>query len=162
MRNKVDYKPERCECCGQTTTYALAIDKGTVRILKKVAKAIEQKGINCIHLAKEKVLTHSELCNIIRPRFHGLVAHVEGNKMQGNFCLTNKALDFLKGARIPRVAIVSKVKSCQIGYFQPVSQTCVIDDFKGSGEEWWVGIGFDIVGGRVVKPSEYPNQPTLI
>ena len=127
---KIDYNPEKCECCGQTTTYLLPIDKGSVEILQKIATAIRTKGINCVHLAKEKVLTHSELCNIIRPRFHGLVAHVEGEGMKGNFCLTRKGLDFLKGARIPRLAIVSKAESRTIGYFDQENQTCAINDYK--------------------------------
>jgi len=29
----IEYKPEKCECCGQTTTYIIGIDGGTVDIV---------------------------------------------------------------------------------------------------------------------------------
>ena len=43
------YIPERCDCCGQTKTYLLPIDKGSVNTLKALSVAIYNKGINCIH-----------------------------------------------------------------------------------------------------------------
>ncbi len=147
---KIDYKADRCECCGQTTTYIVAIDKGAVNIMKKIAKAVEKKGINCLHLAKERVLNHSELCNIIRPRFHGLVAHVEGEKMKGNFCLTNKGIEFLNGAEIPRYAVVSKAESRQVGYFDPENLKTSISTYNKPGEEYWESCGFEIESGQVV------------
>lgn len=157
---KIDYQANKCECCGQTTEYLIPIDKGAVVILRKIATAIRTKGINCIHLAKENVLTHSELCNIIRPRFHGLVAHVEGEGMKGNFCLTRKGLDFLKGKSIPKYAIVSKTDSRLSGYFRPDECQCNAKDLLES-LEYWEGAQFDIVNGRVVYPHEWPVNSTI-
>jgi len=157
---KIDFEPDVCPCCTQTTTYLLPIDKGSAVILKKIARAIEKKGINCIHLAKEKVLNHSELCNIIRPRFHGLVAHVRGEGMQGNFLLTRKGAKFLRGERIPKYAIVSKAEGHQIGYFEAEKYTVSIDDITPKGE-YWEGINYEISEGNVIQ-SETVTQPSLL
>lgn len=158
---KIKYTPERCECCDQTTTYCVAIDRGSVNIIKKIARAIQKKGINCIHLAKEGVLNHSELCNVIRPRFHGLVAHVDGDGMQGNFCLTRKGVDFLRGKPIPKYAIVSKAKSQQIGYYLTETHYVTIDSFNTT-DDYWEGVNFDIVEGRVISADSVPTQASLI
>lgn len=155
MATKVNYKPEVCECCGQTCTYMLGVDRGTVTIMKKIARAVEKKGLNCLHLAKEGVLGHSELCNVLRPRFHGLIAFVEGDEMRGNYCLTTKGLHFLRGERIPKYTIVSKKESRQIGYFEPEKYTVSITDFN-VGDDYWEGIGYNIESGKVVPFERGP------
>ncbi len=152
----IDYSPEKCECCGQSTTYVLAIDKGSTDIVKGVARAIEKKGINCVHVNKElvgKYLTPLQMTNMTRPRSHGLIAHVEGEGMKGNYLLTKKGMDFLKGKRVPKYAIISKTEHRQIGYHEPETLTTTIHECQGKGE-YWEGIGYEIEEGRVVHLKE--------
>ena len=162
---KIDYKPECCEFCGQTKTYLLPVDRGTVSILKAVAGCIREKGINCVHLTKEVLeqgffTSHHQTGNISRPRFHGLVAKVEGKI--GNFCLTRKGAKFLKGEPIPRFAIISKEEHRQVGYYKPDEHQCVISDFFKEGE-YWEGINFDIKEGEiVVTPQVKSKQDQLL
>lgn len=154
-----EYQNEVCECCGQTMTYILAIDRGTVNIVKKIARAIGDKGINAVHLSKECLakgyLTHHEVGNISRPRFHGLVAKVKGET--GNYLLTKKGAAFLRGEAIPRFAIISKAEHHQIGYHEGETERCTVHDFTKKGEPYWVGIGYDVDEGRVIKLDEQPR-----
>ncbi len=172
------YKPEVCECCGQTKTYLLPLDRGTVDIVKSIAKAISYKGINIIHPRKEMefrlqpggnyyemiragMLTSNQVGNLSRARFHGLVARIKGNP--GNYCLTSKGAQFLRGREIPRFAIISKVEKRQIGYYEPYDYTVQIKDFA-TDEDYWEGINFDIVEGRIVKdlPQREINTSKLL
>jgi len=66
----IEYKPEKCECCGQTTTYIIGIDGGTVDIVKNIALFIGRKGINCVHPRKEMEghgLSSNQVGNLSRP-----------------------------------------------------------------------------------------------
>ena len=157
---KIDYKPEVCHECGQTKDYALAIDRGTIKILKQMARFIGQKGINVVHPRKEMegtLLTSNEVGNLSRPRIHGLIAKIKGEP--GNYCLTSKGASFLHGHAIPRVAIRSKATGHTTGYYLPdenPERMCTIHDF-GADEPWWHGINYDIEGGRIIK-NEQPSQ----
>lgn len=156
MTTKLGYEPEKCECCGQTKTYLLGIDRGSVEILKGVARAIGEKGINCVHVNKELVgryLTPIQMTNMSRPRSHGLIAHVRGEGMKGNYLLTRKGAAFLRGERIPKFAIMSKSEGHQIGYFEPESLTVAITDFTGK-EDYWEGINYTIEEGNVMRKGE--------
>ena len=89
-KNKYNFEPEICECCGQAQTYLLPIDWGTALIVKAVARAIRLKGINAIHPVKEMEvpakgwnygmaindgkLTSNQIGNFTRARVHGLIA----------------------------------------------------------------------------------------
>ena len=147
MKN-LEFKANKCECCEQTTNYLVSIDRGTIEIMKKIARAIEKKGVNCIHLVKEDVLNHSELCNIVRPRYHGLLAHKQG--LTGNFALTRKGLDFLNGKPIQKYAVVSKVNKCLESYYEPEKFQVSISSFNKE-DEYWEGVGYDISEGKVIK-----------
>ena len=149
--SKIEYKPEICEHCGQTETYILGLDHGTVDIVRAIAKKIGEKGINIVHPRKENVLTNTQWCNIARPRFHGLIAAVKGKR--GNFLLTKKGAAFLRGETVPRYAIVSKVEGHQIGYFEQENNKVTISDLLAKGE-YWEGIGYDIVDGEVFHRVE--------
>ncbi len=146
-----------CECCSQSKTYLLAIDPGTIKILRAVARAIGIKKVNVIHAHKELLangyITANERSNIARPRAHGLIAKVKGESMAGNYCLTKKGADFLRGSRIPKFAIMSKTQHHQIGYLEPEELTVTINDVM-RGEEYWEGINYTIEAGRVVYDPE--------
>ena len=157
------YIPERCDCCGQTKTYLLPIDKGSVNTLKALSVAIYNKGINCIHPRKEMEVPETEnhdlmvkdghitsnmTGNMSKLRFHGLIAKT--GEQAGNYCLTTKASDFRKGKLIPRYAIISKVTKHKKDYWMPEKYQVSIKDFS-SDEEYWEGIKFNIVGGHIIK-----------
>lgn len=150
---KPNYNPEMCECCGQSKTYLLAIDPGTVKILRAVARAIGIKGVNVVHAHKELLadgyITANERSNISRPRAHGLIAKVKGESMRGNYCLTKKGADFLRGARVPKYAIMSKAEGHQMGYFEPDEFSVTMTEVMRS-EEYWEGINYTIESGQVV------------
>lgn len=164
-----NYSPEVCEHCGQTKTYLLGIDQGTVDTLKAISTAIRNKGINVIHPRKEMEakgityfemvkfgkLTSNQVGNLTRLRSHGLIARVKGNP--GNYCLTKKGSAFLRGETIPRFAIVSKSEKHQIGYWTPADMgrdaTCNILDFKHM-TEYWEGINYEVEEGRVIYAPE--------
>lgn len=152
---KPDYKPEICECCGQTKTYAIAIDRGTCDIMKAIATYIGLKGVNCVHPRKEMegdMLTSNQVGNLSRPRLHGLIARVKGNP--GNYLLTPKGARFLRGEMIPKTAIVLKATEQSdyrnIGYWNEETDQCTIHDFQHDDEEYWNGIGYTVEEGHIV------------
>ena len=159
---KPNYKPLKCPTCHQTTTYILAIDPGTVHILKQVALFIGKKGINIVHPRKEmegRYLTSNQVGNLTRARSHGLIARIKGNP--GNYCLTTKGAAFLHGSPINRFAILSKAEKHQIGYLDEGIETCVISDFNNPAEPYWEGINYDIEEGRVVVRPQDINHKLL-
>jgi len=170
------YIPEKCSCCGQSITYLLPIDKGTTDILRAVARAIMNKGINAIHPRKEMEvdlgvdssyelmvqagkLTSNMVGNLSRPRFHGLIAKIK--EQPGNYCLTRKGAAFLKGDIIPKYAIVNKALKHQTGYWMEEKYQATIKDFSRN-EEYWEGLDYDIREGqvltKVVKNPATQNQ----
>jgi len=170
---KIDYKAEVCPGCGQSTTYLLGIDRGTVDILKAIATAIRKKEINCVHPRKEMEIGHDQLDyftmvregkltsnhvgNLSRPRFHGLIAKIKGKDMAGNYCLTSKGARFLKGEQIPKYAIISKEAKHQIGYYDDDVHFCTIKDFLPD-VEYWEGIDFQIKSGEIIKDINAYNK----
>ena len=158
------YEPEKCPCCKQSITYLMPIDRGTVDIVKAISVAIGRKRQNVIHPRKEMEVDHkgfnyqymvtegkltsNQVGNLSRARFHGLIAKVRGES--GNYCLTRKGAAFLRGEEIPRYAIISKAEGHQIGYWKPEIYTVKVKEFRPD-EEYWEGIGYDIVDGRVVN-----------
>jgi len=147
------YQAEVCDHCLQTTTYAIAIDKGTVDIVTRIARFIGGKGINAVHPRKEMeggYLTSNQVGNLSRPRLHGLIAKVKGES--GNYLLTRKGAQFLRGESIPRVAIIQKAtgktEKSTIGYLQ--NDTVILKDFENT-VEYWEGINYSVEEGRVIK-----------
>lgn len=166
---KPDYKKEVCHECGQSTTYLLALDRGTAIIVKAVAAAIKRKGINIIHPKKEMevpikewsysvavpngLLTSVQIGNMTRARVHGLIARIKGEP--GNWCLTSKGAKFLRGEPVPRYAIIRKTRSGERSrkddYYMPDTHTVTVNEIDTEGAKYWEPIGFDIVEGRVVE-----------
>jgi len=142
-----------CESCGQRIGYRSTVSKGIVKILEKVAEAIEEKGINVIHVRKELVDTgkmsltqHNNLTHLTRL---GLLANVDGEV--GNYLITAKGMHFLNGGRIPREVTVQKATKDKGSHVIDRSdETCSIHDFMGKGE-YWIVPGFEIREGRIIK-----------
>lgn len=152
----MNFIAEVCPCCGQTKDYALKVDQGTVDILKAIAMAVKEKGINCIHPRKEiegKLLTSNQVGNLSRARFQGLIAKVDIDGKKGNYCLTRKGLGFLKGDSIPSIAVISKVEKRLMGYWREDQYRCVITDFKNR-DEYWEGVNYHIESGKVVTDTK--------
>ncbi len=152
--SKLGYVPDFCPACKQSCTYIVGIDRGSVDIMKAIARFIGQKGINAVHPRKEMegtYLTSNQVGNLSRPRMHGLIAHLKGER--GNYCLTKKGAAFLKGEPIPRYAIISKAEGCQVGYFNPETITTSISEYNES-DSYWEGIGFSVEEGRVIMDSQ--------
>ena len=142
-----------CGCCGQTTHYYLAIDKGTAEVLLRIARFIKDKGINVVHPRKEMegiYLTSNQVGNLSRLRMNGLIAKVKGEDNAGNYCLTTKGLNFLKGAEIHRVALIRKSTSdSELRVEGHVPDDMVtLKDIMNS-EDYWEGINYDIREGKV-------------
>ena len=137
-----------CEHCGQTLNYFLAIDLGTCDIVKKIAEFIGKKGINAVHPRKEMeglMLTSNQVGNLSRARFHGLIAKIKENP--GNYCLTRKGSQFLRGMPIPKTAIISKKDKKQVGYLEEEKVT-IFEFIKNT--EYWNGINYEILEGNVI------------
>lgn len=84
--------------------YEISITPGIMNALRKLIRSVREKGINEVHLVKDTKLTHNEINNITRLRFHGLVAKCyetdhDGAKKRksGYWLVTKRAADFIKG-----------------------------------------------------------------
>lgn len=164
------YNPKLCGCCNQTVTYLLAVDRGTVDIVKAISVAIRKKGKNEVHPRKEMeinkkelsyeqmvsegVLTSNQVGNLSRARMHGLIASIDG--MRGYYCLTRKGAKFLKGESIAKYAIINKAIGHQVGYWEEAEERVMVGSFNPE-TEYWEGIdGWDIVDGKFVKEMRMP------
>jgi len=144
----MDYIPEVCPCCKQSTTYVLSIGLGVTEIVKAIARHIQVKGINAVHPRKElegKTLTSNQVGNLSWARMHGLIAKIDGNA--GNYCLTRKGSAFLRGTPVHKYVTRSKVEERTIGYFG--DEMCTIHDFQ-PGDVRWEGINFTIEEGHII------------
>jgi len=136
MKNEV-YTPDICAHCGQAENYVIGLDKGSARIVLAMIDAISKKGVNEIHPAREMDTSGKRkwyLTNLSRPRFHGLIAYVDGKK--GYYCLTRKAGKFLRGESVPKFAIISKVTRHQEGYWLEEEKRTTIHDLLKEKIMW--------------------------
>ena len=169
----MEYIPEVCSHCGQSITYLSTIDQGAVDILRAMSVAIHRKQINVIHPRKEMEtayaldnfremikagkITSNMTGNLSKARFHGLIAKIKGEP--GNYCITSKGFQFLRGRIIPKYAIISKVTKDKdnIGYYLEETEKISIKEFTEDMESpYWEIINFDVISGRVI--SEVPIQ----
>lgn len=175
-KNKYNFEPEVCDCCGQAKTYLLPIDFGTALIVKAFSKFIQLKGINMVHPTKEMevlgnawtydlamshgLLTSTQIGNFTRARAHGLIARHKDEP--GNWVLTAKGARFLRGERIPKLALMRKSRvddgigytsaSHKEEYFKPNEYTTTIHEVKSKDHPgMWEGISFDIVEGQIIE-----------
>ena len=156
------FQPKVCPCCQQTEEYLMTIDAGTCDIVRAISAAIRKKGENCIHprkememgksqlnynqMIREGYLTSTMVGNLSKARSQGLIAQIEGKS--GYYCLTHKGAEFLKGASIPKYAIMSKITGHNIGYWHENEDRVKMKDLIKDGNYW--EIDFNIMGGRVM------------
>lgn len=183
-KNKYNFKPLVCECCGQAKTYLLPLDWGTKVIVQAVARKIRLKKINTVHPTKEMevpatewtyeralkegVLTSKQIGNLTRARVHGLLA--KNKKEAGNWILTTKGAKFLKGEMVPKLAEILKTqtvngkRSHKMRYFEPEKHTTTIQEIEKTGEKQiaWEAIDFEIVEGRVILDEPKKGDSTHI
>lgn len=165
------FKAKVCTCCGQTEEYLMTIDAGTCDIVRAMSAAIRKKGENIIHprremelgknqldykqMIKEGYLTSTMVGNLSKARSQGLIAQIEGKS--GYYCLTRKGAEFLRGASIPKYAVMSKITGHQIGYWHENEERVKLKDLIKSGDYW--EIDFNIIDRRIVM--NIPQPATL-
>lgn len=159
---KDEFKPEVCPHCNQAITYLVPLSKGHCEVLKIFARAIAEKGINLINptkeLEKQGKISVTQLKSFSQIHFHGLL--VPSREHKGNWLMTTKCSEFMKGKEIPKYAIVMKrnkatTKHTQ-GYFMPEKYTVTFRELINQGE-YWEGINFTIEEGVIVKDAEQMN-----
>lgn len=99
---------QTCDHCGARLSGRWErVTPGLVNMLIKFRQAIHAKGKNDVNPNRDCQMTHSELANFQKLRFHGLVAHVEeeGERASGRWLITRRGQDFLRGV----VAIAPEV-----------------------------------------------------
>jgi hypothetical protein len=169
--------PHVCEACSQTTTYAMALDRGTAHIVLAVFNAVRRLDRNRVHIDKEMValkhdwpsyqemieggcMTSSMQHNVPRARYHGLIAFAD--RGSGEYLLTPKGAAFLRGEPVPKVVIVDKAKKKNAGYFEPEGIVTWAQLVRK--EPYWAkGFDFEIIG-DTLKPraAGEPSQATLV
>jgi len=176
--SKKDFEPEVCDCCNQRTEYLLTLSKGIATIVKAVGAAIKNKGENVIHPAKEMQIqaedwtyqkahrdgkiTSSHRGNFSNARIHGLLAKYENES--GNWVLTRKGGDFLRGEPVPKYAVVAK-STTEAGshlkhYWNAQDESVTIHDLTGDDMPRWEPVGFEIQEGSIVEKPNYSQGPT--
>jgi len=159
---KDKFTPKICQCCGQTEEYIMIVDLGTVDIVRAIAAAIRKKRENLVHprlemeigkkqleyqqMIREGYLTSNMVGNLSKARSQGLIARVDGKP--GYYCLTHKGASFLKGADIPKYAVMSKVTGHNIGYWNELEERVTVKDFVDA--PYWQILDFDIIDRAVI------------
>lgn len=168
MRITINFEPQCCPTCHQTTAYASRLNRGTVDIVQAIANFIAKKGLNAVHPMKEMLATASDGNAIERVRngrltprqignlghacIHGLIAALSE---AGTFCLTSKGAAFLRGEAVPLVALVDKATHATAGYLKNPDGSIIMStmtDMRRRGEEnYWEGINYEIKEGNVME-----------
>lgn len=148
------YTPPICECCGQTTHYALRLDRGTALIVLALYNAIRDRKENRVHLINDMSIrnpkeggfanysdmvqggkmTFRMVANASRARYHGLIAFVDEGS--GEYLLTPKGAKFLHGEPVPRTAIIEKKSHHNVGYHHPEDTTTIFELLKDRSLTW--------------------------
>jgi hypothetical protein len=145
------FTPHTCSECGQTTDYDLPLDKGSAMIVMAVANAVRRLNKNSVHFERDMLGTHEGgesyfsmirggymtpmmARNIARPRYHGLIAFVE--KGTGEYLLTRKGADFIRGAPVKRIALIDKVLGKNAGYLETGGETTIHELLRKETPMW--------------------------
>lgn len=169
MENKElkTFTPTICECCKQTTDYELKLDKGTAIILIAIVNAIKIKNENRIHLRNDMEdqrmdykdyyemalagkMTAKMIDNILKAKYHGLVAQVDGGG-KGEYLLTSKGAKFLLGQPVTRSCIVDKVSHTKKCYWNEDDKVTIGELLKEKRTFW-------VVPDIILKIDEPQNQ----
>lgn len=131
------YVPEVCHDCTQTKTYDLSLDRGSALIVLAIYNAVQRLDRNRIHLTDDMEVSKAEMesrfgdyptmiaegymtsnmaDNVLRAKYHGLVAQVDGGG-SGEYLITPKGARFLKNEPMIRVAIIDKATHKKLGYW---------------------------------------------
>ena len=146
---------EYCECCGQKKGYASKISRGHVVTLRAMERKVREKGSNIVNMKVELLedgrIDVTQYGNRTHMEKLGLIIHVE----TGNFRITTRGWNFLKGLPVPAGVIVKKATkdegSRTIGTLE---ETVTIEKFKKKGEYWDIP-NYEIRHGKV-----YAEDPT--
>lgn len=150
---KIKFRPSICEGCGQTKTYPIRLDKGSALIVIAIARAVRKKNENKIHLFNETLYRKGEFANArdaaesgkmsaraagnaLRPKYHGLIAQVEGGG-KGEYLLTPKGAQFLRGMAVPSIAIIDKTQHKKQDYFEPEVYRTTIGEILHDDQPYW-------------------------
>ncbi len=164
MENET-YHPTVCECCDQALDYRVGLSKGHVRLMAKFAAAIRAKGINAVVPSKELAtgkwgipFTVTEMKALSQVRLHGLLAM--SREHAGNWLLTTKGADFLRGRSIPRYALVLKRNKATsehtTGYWEAERNMITAGELLKEGE-YWRHIDFIVHESRIIYEKDLPK-----
>lgn len=77
----------------------------------KAIKAVHAKNKNRSHWHRDLTLTNNESHNLQKLRFHGLIAHADENKLSGEWLITARGGQFLRGEiAVPKKVLVFRNK----------------------------------------------------
>ena len=158
------YTEQKCECCGQTTTYASKVNKGMATFLHEISKAVQSSGKNDItmkDLLKSGQITHSQYDNRSHLRCHGFIASIGVNR----YCLTKKGAAFLRGEPVEAVAIVEKKTHSNVGYLSDadgVIYMTTIKEIHRGKEGYWDGWNYEIINGEPIHKNSQTEQQSFI
>src|SRR5665213_656494 len=145
------FKPTVCQCCSQTTNYLASLDRGSAMIVLALYNAVRINDRNRIHLrndmecdpsvftdyltmAFEGHMTSKMIDNILRPKYHGLVAQVDHGG-QGEYLITPKGARFLRNEPIIRAAVISKTTHSK-DYYYDETDLVTFHELMGENEPW--------------------------
>lgn len=139
----------KCECCGQSLYTTSKLSKGNAEMMISIQKFIGQKGINVFHPKKELLdgsfITANQRGNISHLGNHGLIAkHHEA----GNWVLTTKGLDFLKGVPVKKTAVIEKSSKTTVGYLTSDGFVTIQELMKS--QPYWDVHNFEVKDGKVI------------
>jgi len=150
-KNRIKFKADVCSHCTQTTNYDLALDRGSALIVLALYNAVQRLGRNKVHVGNEMVrpakdfptyrdmvaggwMTFKMEGNLSRPRRYGLIAQGEEG---GTWLITQKGAKFLRGERIARVAVISKVTGHKSHYLDEAQDNITFGECMRRETPFW-------------------------
>lgn len=154
MQETKRFVANKCGCCGQTTEYEIALDRGTAMIVLAVYNAVRIKDLNRVNLTKEMECNprdfkdYKEMVmegrisswmkgNVLRAKYHGLLAQVDGGGAN-EYLITPKGSDFLfRNAQVPRIAIIDKVTHTKSYYLNELTDQTTFGELMRKEVQFW-------------------------
>lgn len=149
----MEFTPEICPHCCQTTDYKIDLDRGSAHIVIAIANAHRRTGHKRIHVTNEMLgltkdfrspyemvmdgyMSAAMLQNILRPKYFGLIAQGED---PGYYLLTKKGSKFLRGETVNRSAVVDKLTHSKKLYLEDAGMITIGELLKSSSIFFWEG-----------------------